>query len=42
VYIKETANQLEQKEAKQMTRYYYRIARYYLSTIVVTGFSTFN
>jgi hypothetical protein len=36
--MKETANQLEQKEVNTMTKYYLRIARYFLSTGVLTGF----
>jgi hypothetical protein len=36
--MKRTANQLEQKEAKQMTKYYLRVGRYFLSTAVLTGF----
>ncbi len=36
--MKETANREGKKEAKQMTKYYLRIARYFLSSGILTGF----
>jgi hypothetical protein len=36
--MKEAADNQRGKEAKQMTKYYLRVARYFLSTTVLTGF----
>ena len=32
----------ELEEVKKMTKYYLRIARYFLTTTVLTGFASFN
>jgi len=32
----------EKKEVNEMTKYYLRVARYFLSTTVLTGFTAFN
>ena len=33
---------MKQKEVKEMTKYYLRVARYFLSTTVLTGFASMN
>jgi hypothetical protein len=37
--MKEATDNQERKETKKMTKYYLRIARYFLSTAVLTGFA---